>query len=87
TAFEYGKKFGLNMDPVDRVLGVSIGSGVSTNPLQMAQAYSTFANEGIMEDAHLISRIETANGVIIANHKANSKRIIDPSVADKMTSM
>ena len=86
-AFEYGKKFGLNMDSVDRVLGVAIGSGVSTNPLQMAQAYSAFANGGVMQDAHLISRIETANGKVLASHKGSSKRVIDQAVADKMTSM
>ena len=86
-AFEYGKKFGLNMDSVDRVLGVALGSGVSTNPLQMAQAYSAFANGGVMQDAHLISRIETANGKVLASHKGSSKRVIDQAVADKMTSM
>lgn len=87
TAFEYGSKFGLNMDKVDRVLGVSIGSGVSTNPLQMAQAYSTFANGGVMKDAHLITKIESASGQVLAQHKSTSKRVIDKSVADKMTSM
>ena len=86
-AFEYGDKFGLNMDSVDRVLGVSIGSGVSTNPLEMAQAYSAFANGGVMQDAHLITRIETANGKVIASHKSSSTRVIDQAVADKMTSM
>ena len=39
-AFEAGEKFGLNMEKVDRVLGVALGSGVETNPLQMAQAYA-----------------------------------------------
>nr|WP_230082340.1 MULTISPECIES: penicillin-binding protein PBP2A [unclassified Streptococcus] len=86
-AFEYGKKFGLNMDKVDPVLGVAIGSGVSTNPLEMAQAYSTFANGGVMKDAHLITRIETASGKVLVQHKESSKRVIDQSVADKMTSM
>ena len=86
-AFEYGDKFGLNMDSVDRVLGVSIGSGVSTNPLEMAQAYSAFANGGVMQDAHLITRIETASGKVLASHKSSSSRVIDQAVADKMTSM
>lgn len=86
-AFQYGSEFGLEMDNVERVLGVSIGSGVSTNPLQMAQAYSTFANGGVMQDAHLITKIETASGKVLATHKSSSKRVIDKSVADKMTSM
>lgn len=86
-AFEAGEKFGLNMDKVDRVLGVALGSGVETNPLQMAQAYAVFANEGLMPEAHFISRIENASGQVIVSHKNSQKRVIDKSVADKMTSM
>lgn len=86
-AFQTGEKFGLDMRGVDRVLGVALGSGVETNPLQMAQAYATFANEGLMPEAHFISRIENASGQVIATHKNTQKRVIEKSVADKMTSM
>ncbi|HEM3992199.1 TPA: penicillin-binding protein [Streptococcus suis] len=86
-AFEYGQKFGLDMENVEKVLGVSIGSGVETNPLQMAQAYATFANKGVMKDAHLITRIETASGKVLAEHRETSSKVIDRSVADKMTAM
>lgn len=86
-AFEYGKKFGLNMDQVEQVLGVAIGSGVSTNPLEMAQAYAAFANDGVMKDGHLITRIETASGKVLVKRQEESKRVMDKSVADKMTSM
>lgn len=86
-AFEAGEKFGLNMEKVDRVLGVALGSGVETNPLQMAQAYAAFANEGLMPEAHFISRIENASGQVIASHKNSQKRVFDKSIADKMTSM
>ena len=86
-AFSFGKKFGLNMNDVPQELGVALGSGVTTNPLQMAQAYSAFANGGVMPDAHLITRIETASGTVIASHKATNTRIMSSSVADKMTSM
>lgn len=65
-AFEAGEKFGLNMSSVDRVLGVALGGGVETNPLQMAQAYAAFANEGLMPEAHFITRIENASGQVIA---------------------
>ena len=86
-AFQAGEKFGLDMRGVDRVLGVALGSGVETNPLQMAQAYAAFANEGLMPEAHLISRIENASGQVVASHKNSQKRVIDRAVADKMTSM
>ena len=86
-AFEFGQKFGLDMENVEKVLGASIGSGVETNPLQMAQAYSAFANDGVMKDAHLITRIETAGGKVLAQHRETSTKVIDRSVADKMPSM
>ena len=86
-AFDAGERFGLNMDKVDRVLGVALGGGVETNPLQMAQAYAAFANGGLMPEAHFITRIENASGQVIKSHKNSQKRVIDKSVADKMTSM
>lgn len=86
-AFEAGTRFGLNMDKVDRVLGVALGGGVETNPLQMAQAYAAFANEGLMPEAHFITHIENASGQVIKSHKNSQKRVTDKSVADKMTSM
>ncbi|MGT2784662.1 penicillin-binding protein PBP2A [Streptococcus merionis] len=87
TAFSYGKKFGLNMSKVPQELGVALGGGVVTNPLQMAQAYSAFANNGVRADAHLITRIETANGKVLKTHKSKKTRVMDSAVANKMTSM
>lgn len=86
-AFSYGKKFGLNMDSANKELGVALGGSVTTNPLEMAQAYSTFANGGVMHTAHLITRIENANGKVIKRYTDQSRRIVSKSVADKMTSM
>ena len=87
TVFDYGKKFGLNMDKVDRSLGVALGSGVTTNPLQMAQAYGTFANDGVMNDAHLITKIENASGQVVKSHSQKSKRVLSSSANRKMTNM
>ena len=87
TVFDYGTKFGLNMDKVDRSLGVALGSGVTTNPLQMAQAYGTFANDGVMNDAHLITKIENASGQVVKSHSQKSKRVLSSSANRKMTNM
>lgn len=86
-AFSYGKRFGLNMDSANQELGVALGGSVTTNPLEMAQAYATFANGGVMNTAHLITRIETANGKVVKTFENKAKRVISQSVADKMTSM
>ncbi|MGT2833177.1 penicillin-binding protein PBP2A [Streptococcus halotolerans] len=86
-AFSYGKKFGLNMSAANRELGVALGGSVTTSPLEIAQAYATFANNGVMPKAHLITRIETASGKIIKQFKESNQRVISQSVSKKMTSM
>ena len=87
TVFEYGKKFGFNMDKVDKSLAVALGAGVTTNPMQMAQAYGTFANGGVMNDAHLITKIENASGQVVKSHSQRSTRVLSGSTTDKMTNM
>nr|WP_261379632.1 penicillin-binding protein PBP2A [Streptococcus sp. sy004] len=85
--FSYGKKFGLDFSQTQKELGVALGGSVTTNPLEMAQAYAAFANDGVMNKAHLITRIETASGELLKEYKPSAKRVMSKSVADKMTSM
>ncbi|MBJ8350178.1 penicillin-binding protein PBP2A [Streptococcus zalophi] len=86
-AFSYGEKFGLNLSKTKKELGVALGSGVSTNPLEMAQAYAAFANNGVMPKAHLITRIETASGKVLKEFKESSTKVLSQSETKKMTSM
>lgn len=86
-AFTYGKKFGLDMTSAKKELGVALGGSVTTNPLEMAQAYAAFANNGVIHPAHLITRIENARGEVVKAFTDKAKRVISQSVADKMTSM
>ena len=87
NAVAKGKAFGLDLTDKNEQLQVALGGGVTTNPWQMAQAYGTFANDGVMNDAHLITKIENASGQVIATHKTSQKRVLDKSTNDKMTSM
>ena len=87
TVFEYGKKFGLDTDKVEKSHAVALGAGVTTNPMQMAQAYGTFANGGVMNDAHLITKIENASGQVVKSHSQKSTRVLSGSTTDKMTNM
>ena len=81
------KKFGLKLANDTPILGMALGSGFETNPLQMAQAYGAFANGGVMRDAHLITKIENASGQIIKTHKSTSKRVMSASDSNKMNQM
>lgn len=88
-SFAMAQKFGMNLNDSDKNLSLALGgthSGVS--PLQLAQAYGTFANNGVMQHAYFIRKIVDASGnVIVDNSKPSSTRVISPQTANKMTSM
>lgn len=82
-----GREFGLDLSSKNDVLPTALGAGVETNPWQIAQAYQVFANGGVMNDAHLITKIENAAGQIVKTAKVTKKRVISKDTADKMTQM
>ncbi len=82
------ERFGIQLKEEDYHLGLALGGlneGVS--PLLMAQAFSTFPNNGEMVEAHSIQKIEDADGKVIAQWHNNTTRVTDPLVAQKMTYM
>ncbi|MCT1227708.1 penicillin-binding protein 1A [Lactococcus lactis] len=82
-----GREFGLGLSSKNDVLPTALGAGVETNPWQIAQAYQVFANGGVMNDAHLITKIENAAGQVVKTAKVTKKRVISKDTADKMTQM
>lgn len=89
AGYASAEKFGLPLSSKDKNLALALGgltSGVS--PIQMAQAYTAFANDGVMSDSHFITKIVDATGkVIVSRPKAKQKRVISSRVADNMTRM
>lgn len=83
------EKFGIKVPEADRNLALALGglqTGVS--PLQMAQAYTAFANNGKMTTTHFITKIVDATGaVIVDNTKTKSKTVLSQKNAETMTSM
>ncbi|WJW75690.1 penicillin-binding protein 1A [Thiohalobacter sp. IOR34] len=60
-AIEYAQRFGFRPEQLPANLSLSLGSG-SVSPLDMARAYSVFANGGFRIEPYLISRILDADG-------------------------
>lgn len=82
------KRFGIPYETEDRYLGIGLGGmhkGIS--PLQLAEAYSVFANDGKRSEGHLISKIVGPTGNVIAEHKQKTTRVTSKKVANDMTSM
>src|SRR5262249_40932777 len=60
-------RFGIELTAADHTLGLALGGlqeGVS--PLDMAEAFGVFANDGVRMPAHSITRIESADGELLA---------------------
>ncbi|HEY0955202.1 MAG TPA: PBP1A family penicillin-binding protein [Roseateles sp.] len=57
-------RFGLDEDKQPLNLTVALGTGAVT-PLQMAQAYAVFANQGQLPTGWLIQRVQDAQGEVI----------------------
>ena len=59
---------------------VALGSYGAT-PLEMAGAYTTFANGGVRIDPWLVASVRSASGDVLNDYPPNSKPILDPRVA------
>ncbi|MFP7296639.1 transglycosylase domain-containing protein [Neobacillus niacini] len=82
------EEFGIPLHEKDHALGIALGGmNEGTSPLAMAQAYSTFANDGRMQEAHSIQKIEDIDGKVIAKWKNKSTQVTKPEVAQKITYM
>ncbi len=88
TGIDSVKRFGLPITENDHNLPLALG-GLHTGvaPIHMAEAFTTFPNEGKKTKAHAISKIVGANGEIIAEWKEEPVQITTPEVAQRMTFM
>lgn len=57
----------------------------NVTPLEMAEAYSSFASGGIHHDYVIITRIENKNGDVLFEHSAEGDRVLDERVAGAVT--
>ncbi|PAE42654.1 penicillin-binding protein [Bacillus sp. 7884-1] len=82
------KRFGIPLEKGDRNLSLALGGvekGVS--PLIMAEAYSAFPNNGVRMKAHVIKKIEDAEGNIVAVWKEKKERVSTKAVTDHINTM
>ena len=59
---------------------MAIGSYDAT-PLDMAGAYTVFANDGLHIDPWMLASVRTATGDVINDYSPDSKQVLDPRVA------
>lgn len=81
-AQDYIKRFGFDPKMHPPYLTMALGAG-NVTPMQMAQAYSVFANGGYRVPPYFIERIEDNRGNVLAQAKPQkagegAERVIDP---------
>ena len=82
------ERFGIPLEEKDHNLGLALGGmNKGTSPLQMAQAFSTFPNNGVMIEAHSIQKIIDANGELLGNWDKKETKVTEPNIAQKITYM
>jgi penicillin-binding protein 1A len=90
-AQEYLTRFGFDKSRQPAVLPMALGAGTVT-PLQLAGAYSVFANGGYRVTPYLIDRVTDGSGKVIMQTKPlvagdSATRAIDPRTAYVMDDM
>ncbi|UWG99282.1 PBP1A family penicillin-binding protein [Dehalobacter sp. DCM] len=84
--FAFAQRAGIPLTEEDRYLSLALGGlteGVS--PLQMAQAYSSFANSGVMHKAFAVTKITSGDGTLLAQAEPETVRVTDPGTAYTLT--
>lgn len=82
-SLDYIKKFGIPLDPQkDRNLAIALG-GLSkgTSPLEMAQAYTAFADGGKMSKGYTITKIQNARTGFDKSVTLEQTQVISPQTA------
>jgi penicillin-binding protein 1A len=88
---EYATRFGFDPDKNPPYLTLALGAGATT-PLQMAGAYSVFANGGYRISPYIISKVTDADGKVLSEARpdragVDANRVIDERNAWLMDSM
>jgi len=65
---------------------MALGS-YDASPLDMAGAYTSFANNGVRVSPILLRSVRNAKGDVIANYNTDQREVLDPRVAYVMTNM
>ena len=85
AAMEMATRMGIR-SPLEPVPSAVLGSNDVT-AMDMAAAYSTFANRGIRVPPVLVTRITRADGTVLYNHEHRQTKVLEAGIVDTVTSI
>lgn len=88
TGYQYAtKNFGIPLPSEDKgKLGIALGD-VEISPLELAGAYTAFANNGVRTVPHAIKEIQNSKGQVIGSQGVETTQAIKPETAKVMTKL
>lgn len=88
NARKYLTSVGIPLDDRDCNLSLALGSMTyGASPVQMAAAYSPFANGGTFFAPYFIERITDRNGTVVYQHQDSGTRVLSEQSAYVMTNL
>ena len=80
------ERFGIPLEEEDSSYAVALGGmSTGTSPFVMAQAYATFANDGVQVEGHAIREIQNADGETVGKWKKKETHVTSAKTAQQMT--
>lgn len=89
TGYDFATNLGMTIEEKfndNSMYSLTLGAN-ETSTLEMAQAYSPFANQGVMVEAHAINKIERPDGTQIRVDDPQVKEVMSARTAYYMTEM
>jgi penicillin-binding protein 1A len=82
---DMARRLGITSPHLKPYHAITLGAA-SVTPLEMAGAYSTFANEGMRVEPYLIERITDATGNVVYEHETRPEQVLAPAIASVVVS-
>ncbi|WP_314587804.1 PBP1A family penicillin-binding protein [Paenibacillus terrigena] len=89
TGFDFAKKLGIPLVPEDRNLTIALGGlTYGASPIQMATAYSAFANGGYYDPAHsVLEVVDRDNKSVYSFDEGKGERVMKEQTSYYMTNV
>ncbi len=89
TGIDFAQRAGIDLsNPANQNLTIALGNIVpGISPLQLADAYAAFDNNGVRMPAHAIDRILSNTGSLLYQYQASPITVMSPSTAQQMVAL
>ncbi len=85
TVVSLARRAGMNVN-IQPTPAVALGAYDAT-PLEIAGAYTIFANQGVRMDPYMLTMVRSQDGTVLEQAERRGTRVLDPRIAFLMTNL